>query len=118
MQISSAAPCNRLVTLLGLRWRSRATAIAPVVVLVLRSFPCWCSGSGWLRPQAPYENGFAGLLGSGTALDRYRSFLRYRIVSSLAPAPELPFSQRPWGPTLPCPAPLAMVSGSPHPDWV
>ena len=39
-------------------------------------------------------------------------------VSSLAPAPELPFSQRPWGPTLPCPAPLAMVSGSPHPDWV
>ena len=66
----------------------------------------------------PYENGAAELLGSGAALDRYRSFLRYEIVSSLAPAPELPFSQRPWGPTLPCPAPLAMVSGSPHPDWV
>ena len=71
-----------------------------------------------MAKTSTYENGVAGLLGSGTALDRYRSFLRYRIVSSLAPAPELPFSQRPWGPTLPCPAPLAMVSGSPHPDWV
>ena len=71
-----------------------------------------------IHPCSGYENGVAGLLGSGTALDGYRSFLRYEIVSSLAPAPELPFSQRPWGPTLPCPAPLAMVSGSPHPDWV
>ena len=39
---------------------------------------------------AAYENGVAGLLGSGTALDGYRSFLRYEVVSSLAPAPELP----------------------------
>ena len=59
---------------------------------------------------------------AATALAGYRSFLRYEIVSSLAPAPEClpssPFPQRPWEPTLPCPAPLAMVSGSPHPDWV
>ena len=31
-------------------------------------------------------NGVAGLLGSGTALAGYHSFLRYDIVSSLAPA--------------------------------